>query len=78
MLIADGLDEAIIGQVSSFGREDILLYSVKKIIDILVERDGMSPDEALEFYDFNIAGAYLGEGMPAFLDDLGEQVNNYH
>jgi len=78
MLIADGLDEAIIGQVSSFGREDILLYSVKKIIDILVERDGMSPDEALEFYDFNIAGAYLGEGMPAFLDDLGEQKNNYN
>jgi len=72
MLKANGLDDAIVGEVSSFGRDATILYSVKKIIDILVERDGMSPDEALEFYDFNIAGAYLGDGMPTFLNDLGE------
>lgn len=73
MLTADGLDEAIIGEVSSYGRDETILYSVQKIIDILIERDGMTPDEALEFYDFNIAGSYLGEGMPTFLNDIGRE-----
>ena len=74
MLTADGLDEAIIGEVSSFGRDETILYSVQKIIDILIKRDGMTPDEALEFYDFNIAGSYLGEGMPTFLNDIGREI----
>jgi len=74
MLTADGLDEAIIGEVSSYGRDETILYSVQKIIDILIERDGMTPDEALEFYDFNIAGSYLGEGMPTFLNDIGRET----
>ena len=72
MLMADGLDDAIIGEVSSFGREGTILYSVQKIINILVERDEMTPDEALDFYCYNIAGSYNGPGMPTFLDDLGE------
>jgi hypothetical protein len=26
-------------------------------------------DDATEFFDYNIAGAYIGRGMPVFLDD---------
>ena len=26
-------------------------------------------DQAIEFFDYNIAGAYIGRGMPVFLDD---------
>lgn len=29
-------------------------------------------DQALEYFDYNIAGAYIGRGMPVFLEDLGE------
>ena len=29
-------------------------------------------DQALEYFNYNIAGAYIGRGMPVFLDDLGE------
>ena len=71
MLTADGFDEAIIGSISSFGRKEIVLYSTQKILDIMVERDDMTQEEALEFFDFNIIGSYNGEGMPAFLNDLG-------
>ena len=71
MLTADGFDEAIIGSIISFGRKEIVLYSTQKILDIMVERDDMTPEEALEFFDFNIIGSYNGEGMPAFLNDLG-------
>lgn len=29
-------------------------------------------DQALEYFNYNIAGAYIGRGMPVFLDDLSE------
>ena len=74
MLTADGFDEAIIGNILSFGRREIVLYSTQKILDIMVERDDMTPEEALEFFDFNIIGSYNGEGMPAFLNDLDGDI----
>jgi len=29
-------------------------------------------DQSLEYFEYNIAGAYIGRGMPVFLEDLGE------
>ena len=26
-------------------------------------------DQAVEYFDYNIAGAYIGRGMPVFLED---------
>jgi hypothetical protein len=66
-IILDGLDEAIIGIVEEFGNGPRILYSKEKIIDILVERDGMTSEEAIEYYDFNILGLYAGEQNPVFL-----------
>tara|TARA_Y100000296_G_C5087484_1_gene213140 strand:+ start:365 stop:589 length:225 start_codon:yes stop_codon:yes gene_type:complete len=73
MLKADGLDDAIIGIAMSFGRPDVLCYDVKKIVSILVSRDGMSEDEAYEFFDYNILGSYNGEGMPVFLTESHDE-----
>lgn len=61
-LKADGLDDAIIG-VWSEGR---LVYSVDKVIDILMAQD-MTEQEAIEFYEFNIECAYVGERTPIFI-----------
>jgi hypothetical protein len=66
-IILDGLDNAIIGIVEGFGVGNRILYSKEKIIDILVERDGMTSGEAIEYYDFNILGLYAGEQNPVFL-----------
>jgi hypothetical protein len=66
-IILDGLDGAIIGVVEEFGNSPRILYSKEKIIDILVERDGMTSEEAIEYYDFNILGLYAGEQNPVFL-----------
>lgn len=70
MIILDGLDAAILGVVSRCGLSPCLLYSSERIVRIFVERDGMSREEAEEFFDFNTAGAYLGEQTPLFLHDL--------
>lgn len=65
-LIADGFDEAIIGVDEQNIR---IVYDVFKIITILIQ-DGMSTDEAFEFYHYNIAGAYVGEKTPIFVKPL--------
>jgi hypothetical protein len=65
LLTIDGFDEAIIGVVE---RIDLLVvcYDKRKILKIL-SRD-MSEMQALEYYEFNILGAYMGEATPVYLD----------
>ena len=67
-IILTDLDEAIVGIVESFGGGSRILYDKNKILDILMERDGMTHSEAEEFYDYNILGGYFGEMNPIFLD----------
>ena len=65
LLKADGFDEAIIGVVQRIGLEAIC-YDLNKVIAILM-RD-MTEEEAWEYYQFNIAGAWVGESTPVFLE----------
>ena len=67
MLKVDEHDDAIIGVGESFSRQPILVYSVESIVKKLMERDGMTEEEAIEFFEFNIIGSYNGEGMPIFV-----------
>lgn len=69
MLKANGFDTAMIGKISTFEKGITLLYSTKKILNILRIRDGMSEEEAMDFFNFNILGSSNGEGMPSFLND---------
>ena len=66
ILCADGYDEALIGYVDRFGQEPVALYDRARYIALLVERDGMTEDEAEEFFAFNVIGAWVGEYTPAF------------
>ena len=71
MLLADGFDEAIIGQTYDVVvSEDRLVYSLVKCIEILVQKDGMSEEEAFEYLEFNTLCAYVGQDQPIFVDDL--------
>jgi len=66
-------DEAIVGVADRIGMPTVVVYDSSKVIDILCERDGMDREQATEFYEFNIIGAYVGERTPMFItliDDL--------
>lgn len=67
LVIADGLDDAIVGIQEDTG---IVFYSRERVLKILMERDGMSELDALEFGDYNIFNAYVGEKTPVFLHDF--------
>jgi hypothetical protein len=66
-LLADGFDAAVIGVAERCSKPALVVYDAEKCIDILVERDGMTPEEAREFFEFNTLGAWAGEGTPLFL-----------
>jgi hypothetical protein len=59
-------DAAIMGVVTRIGLEAVC-YNTDRILDILVEKEGMSEEEAIEHFDYNIAGSYVGEHTPVFL-----------
>jgi hypothetical protein len=67
LLKAEGLDDAIIGVGSRCGQPDIVVYDVSKVIVILMQRDSMSHDEAMEFFEFNMEGAWVGEMTPIWM-----------
>lgn len=62
---ADGFDDCVCGVIESFGNPPVLAYDKDKIIDRLTE--DMSREEAYEFFEFNILGAYVGESTPVYL-----------
>lgn len=65
-LIADGLNGAIIGADEKSMR---LIYSVKKCIEILIIDQLMTEEEAIEDFEFNVAGSYMGEKTPIWCYD---------
>ena len=64
-LMADGFEDALIGYCQIFNKI-VSLYDLDKCTEILVERDGMSEEEAMEYLEFNVLGAYVGEHTPAY------------
>jgi|TARA_R100000908_G_C3745462_1_gene140925 hypothetical protein len=67
MLKADGFDEALIGIGRRCSQEDVLVYDFDKAVKILVDRDKMAVDEAMEFLEYNTLGAWVGEETPLFV-----------
>ena len=67
ILLADGLDDALLGIVERKGSPPVALYDQRKCLAVFMERDGMSQEEAQEFFDFNVVDAYVGDRTPAFL-----------
>jgi hypothetical protein len=60
------MKDAIVGMVERFGMEPQILLDREKCIEILASQ-GMTHEEALEFFEFNTIGAFMGEeGTPCF------------
>lgn len=72
LLYADGLLYAVIGIATRAGGLRVVCYSVEKVIEVLMTRDGMTEEEAYEFYEFNIVGAWMGDKTPIFVETIEE------
>lgn len=69
-LILDGYDDCIIGTCERFGFSEVVVaYDYNKVIKKLMD-EGMTDEEAQEFFDFNIIGAWVGDKTPVFIKIL--------
>tara|TARA_R100000008_G_C3584893_1_gene171429 strand:- start:3165 stop:3470 length:306 start_codon:yes stop_codon:yes gene_type:complete len=71
MLFADGFDEALIGYIERAGMPTIACYDKYKCIEILA--NDMTYEEAIEYFYFNTAGAYVGENTPCFFTRIEDE-----
>jgi hypothetical protein len=60
----DGFDDAIIGYSQRINDPILAVYSWDLMVKVLMERDGMSDEEAMDYIDFNCLGAWVGEQTP--------------
>lgn len=67
MLRMDGFDHCCVGVVERFGLNPFLCYNKGLVIKEL-ERQGMTNEEAWEFFEYNQLGAWWGDGTPCFID----------
>ena len=71
MLFADGFDDALVGYVERAGMPSIACYDKDKCIEILAK--DMTHEEAVEYFYFNTAGAYVGENTPCFFTRIEDE-----
>jgi len=75
------LDGAIVGVAIVWQRHpdggaervETLIYDGEIIVNLLVEQ-GMTPEDAHEFLEFNISGAYLGLDTPIIMWPYAPEV----
>ena len=73
-LLADGFESALIG----FGHrhnQQVAIYDYRECVRVLMERDSMTEEDAIEHMDYNVVGSYVGEYTPIFFDK--ELMNEY-
>jgi len=64
-MLADGFESAFLGVCRRFGQDSLAAYDYDKCIEILATN--MTHEEAVEFFDFNVIGAWVGDGTPVFI-----------
>lgn len=67
MMLADGFERAFIGISEDYAGHPRAVYDYGKCLRILMIEQHMTQDEAVEYMDFNVIGAYVGAGTPHFL-----------
>lgn len=61
-------DECIIGVQHSFGSEPRVAYDYHKVMAKYIVEDGMDFEEAMEYFNFNVIGAWVGPNTPVFIE----------
>jgi hypothetical protein len=73
VIFADGFEDALLGVVQQFSNTPVVCYDYDKCIEVLMSRDGMPYEEAVEYFEFNTIGAWVGTSTPFFLIRPQEQ-----
>ena len=72
MMIMDGFDDCIAGVVGRIGQPDIICYDRDKVLNNLMSQ-GMTDEEAVEYFEYNQIGAWVGEQTPCFISPFDKE-----
>lgn len=79
IILYDGFDEALVGFGASFHNLPCAIYNYEKCIDLIMKNDSacefqesdesdfITYDDAVEYFEFNVIGGYVGEQTPIFM-----------
>jgi len=70
LLLMDNFDEAFIGWSQRINEPELAVYDYERMVKVLVDRDGMTQDEADEYIEYNCIGAWVGEQTPIIVRGL--------
>ena len=73
----DQFDDCIIGIVERFGMEPSVCYDRENGLQVLMN-SGLTGEEAVEWYEYNTLGGWVGDTTPAFLDPIARDINGYN
>jgi hypothetical protein len=65
-ILADGFEDALVGSATR-GGSLLAVYNYNKCVEILMKRNGMPWSAAVEFMEFNVSGAWVGQYTPVFV-----------
>ena len=71
-LLIDGFDEAFLGFSQRINQPILAVYSYDRLVKVCMDRDGMEWEEAVEYVDYNIVGAWVGEQTPIIVMPLAD------
>jgi len=66
IIYPSGFEDCIVGVGERFGGPPVAVLDVEKMFKKM-ESEGMTREEAIEYFEFNILGAHVGEENPVYL-----------
>lgn len=69
IILLDGFSQALVGYGRQYTRPPVAVYSESAIIEVIMSRDGLCVEDAIEYFDYNIRGMWVGDQTPLILED---------
>jgi hypothetical protein len=67
-VLYDGYEDALIGIAFRFNLPPLACYDYNKCILLLMNRDGMTHEEAVDYFQYNTLGCWAGDHTPIFVN----------
>jgi hypothetical protein len=62
----EAFDAAIVGVRPNKAGLPVVVYSRSKVIDALMKHEGWSKEDAVEWFEYNIRPAWMGDRTPVY------------
>lgn len=72
LMLPARFNEAIVGltEIDLVNDSARLVYDRYEVLKVYMDQDGMSWEDAEEFFQYNVVGAFVGNGQPLFVDTV--------